>query len=357
VLKTWRRLRTAGVLGINQRQAEQAAYNPRRLYPLVDDKRRTKELALRAGMTVPALYGVIETQAQAARLDTFLRAHADFVIKPNHGSGGEGVLLISRLAEDRYATASGDTLDGHDLRLHVSNILGGMHSLGGQPDQALIEYYVQVDPLFEAISGGGVPDVRIVVFLGVPVMSMVRLPTRCSGGRANLHQGAIGVGIDLASGVTRTAVWRDQIIIRHPDTGVPVEGITIPRWADLLLQAARCYEMTGLGLQGVDIVLDRDLGPMMLELNARPGLSIQLANRCGLRPRLELVKRHAPDLRGVEQRVTFALHYLTQRGAIGSGSPALARPPVIPDRAGEAVGLEIGLGAAGTTREETVIGL
>ncbi|HBZ98517.1 MAG TPA: alpha-L-glutamate ligase-like protein, partial [Pseudomonas sp.] len=40
-----------------------------------------------------------------------------------------------------------------------------------------------------------VPDIRIIVLMGYPIMAMLRLPTRQSGGKANLHQGAIGVGV------------------------------------------------------------------------------------------------------------------------------------------------------------------
>ncbi len=43
-----------------------------------------------------------------------------------------------------------------------------------------------------------------------------------------------------------------------------------------------------------------------LELNARPGLNIQIANRSGLLPRLQLVERVDNELRGVEERIAFA---------------------------------------------------
>ncbi|MGD9305818.1 MAG: sugar-transfer associated ATP-grasp domain-containing protein, partial [Desulfobacterales bacterium] len=171
-----------------------------------------------------------------------------------------------------------------------------------------IEYRVQFDPVFEAISYQGVPDVRVIVFLGVPVMSMVRLPTCMSGGKANLHQGAIGAGIDITSGTTLTAVWRNDIVDEHPDTGNPVTGVRIPHWDTLLDIAARCHELTGLGYLGVDIVLDKDKGPLILELNARPGLSIQIANRSGLLPRLKLVEQLHTELVNLDDRLEFSKH-------------------------------------------------
>ena len=159
------------------------------------------------------------------------------------------------------------------------------------------------------------PDIRIIVFLGVPVMSMVRLPTRMSDGKANLHQGALGAGIDIATGETLTAVWGTEIVTKHPDTDKPVTGLVIPNWDSLLALAARCYEMTGLGYQGVDIVLDKDKGPLILELNARPGLNIQIANNAGLLGRLALVEQHHTNLRDLSQRICFAKeHFSAGRG-------------------------------------------
>jgi alpha-L-glutamate ligase-like protein len=127
-----------------------------------------------------------------------------------------------------------------------------------------------------------------------------------SGGKANLHQGAIAAGIDMASGTTLSAVWRNSIITEHPDTGNPVTDIKIPKWDTLLAIAARCYELTGLGYIGVDLVLDKDKGPLILELNARPGLSIQIANRTGLLPRLKLVEQHHEKLKDSKERVAFS---------------------------------------------------
>jgi len=302
-----RRLREKGVLGINRRNAEYILrYNPRHLYPLVDDKLLTKRLAEAAGIAVPELYGVVEIERQIASLPDLLREHPDFVIKPAQGSGGNGILVVSGRSKELYRKASGILMDKRDLAHHVSNILSGMYSLGGQPDKALIEYQVQFDPVFERIAYLGVPDVRIIIFLGVPVMSMVRLPTRMSDGRANLHQGAIGAGIDVATGKTLTAVWRNDIISEHPDTSNEVTGIQVPYWDRLLELAARCYELTGLGYVGVDIVLDKKKGPLVLELNARPGLNIQLANRTGLLHRLYKVEESRSELATVERRIAFA---------------------------------------------------
>ena len=264
------RLRASGVMGINWRNAEYTlVHNERRRYPLVDDKLETKRLADKAGVAVPPLYAVVQIEREIRNLPRKLADREDFVVKPARGSQGDGIAVVIGRWRGGYRLADGTTMTEADLAFHVSNILSGVFSLGGQPDRALVEYRVQFDPVFERITYRGVPDIRVIVFLGVPVMAMVRLPTRMSRGKANLHQGALGTGVDMATGTTLTAVWRDRIVDEHPDTGAPVAGVQIPDWDVLLEIAARGYELTGLGYVGVDLVLDRTKGPLVLELNAR----------------------------------------------------------------------------------------
>jgi alpha-L-glutamate ligase-like protein len=302
-----RRLAAMGVMGINRRNAEfTLLHNPRRLYPLVDDKLRTKEIAIRGGIPVPELYGVVQREHQVRELAARLAPYEEFVVKPAHGKGGDGILVIDGRANGRYRLAGGRLITQEELNHHVFSILSGLYSLGGQPDQALMEYRVHPDPVFEALSFQGVPDIRIIVFLGVPAMAMLRLPTRVSEGKANLHQGALGAGVDLATGVTLRAVWRQEIVGEHPDTGEKISGVQVPHWETLLTMATRSFELSGLGYLGVDLVLDRDLGPLLLELNARPGLAIQMANGGGLLHRLQLIEERHATLNSVAERVAFA---------------------------------------------------
>jgi len=303
----WRRLRALGVMGMNERNADFILpYNPRHHYPLVDDKRRTKELALAAGIAVPQLYAVIEIVHQIEGLPDVLMGYEEFVIKPAHGSGGEGIVVVAGRANGGYRLANGVLMSEDELGHHIANILSGMYSLGGLPDSALIEYRVDFNPLFENVSYQGVPDIRTVVFRGVPVLAMIRLPTRMSDGKANLHQGAVGVGIDLARGGTFSGVWHESVVDHHPDTGGTISGLEIPHWDSILELTARCYDLVGLGYLGVDIVLDRNLGPLMLEMNARPGLSIQIANKMGLLPRLRRLENMDFIPVAVEERVALA---------------------------------------------------
>ncbi len=306
--RLYHRLRKKGVLSLNQRNSDFVLkYNDRKRYPLVDNKLQTKMLAVEAKIAVPQLYALLKTEQQIKNLATILQPHNDFVIKPARGAGGDGILVITDKIHDRYRQINGKLLTQNELSYHLSCLLSGTYSLGGHADFAIIERRVIVDPIFQAISYEGVPDIRIITLLGYPAMAMVRLPTRFSGGKANLHQGAIGVGINLATGATTGGVSQNDIIDYHPDTLAPISGITIPHWDKILNVACSCYELTGLGYLGVDIVLDKIQGPLMLELNARPGLNIQIANRDGGLKRYRQIEVHAAKYKeGVLARIAYS---------------------------------------------------
>jgi len=302
-----RRLAELGILGMNRRNvAFIGKYNPRPNYKLVDDKLLTKQAALENNIPVPELYGVVETQYQVHQIVETLADFEQFAIKPAQGSGGKGILVIIGRNGDRYVKSSGVEIDGEEIRRHLSNTLAGLHSLGGRNDYALIEALIKFDRSLEQYSYEGVPDIRVIVFRGVPVMAMMRCATHASDGKANLHQGAVGVGLDIATGRSVQAVQHGVLVDRHPDTGASFEALRVPHWDRILDLAASCVEMVGLGYLGVDIVLDRELGPMLLELNARPGLAIQVANQAGLRHRLRTARRIAERTDDHHEKIALA---------------------------------------------------
>lgn len=305
-------LRAMGIMGMNQRNVRYIShYNERRYYPRVDDKLATKELATEYGIRVPELYGVIRYQHELKHLDRVLGEHRQFVVKPSQGSAGKGILVIVDRDGDRYIKPSGESVTLRDIKRHISNTLSGLYSLGGKDDKALIEYAIQFTEAFDGFSFQGVPDIRVIVFQGFPVMAMMRLSTKASDGKANLHQGAVGVGINVGDGTALRGVQFNRPIAKHPDTSRALCELVVPQWDELINISAQCYEMTELGYIGADVVLDKDLGPMILELNARPGLAIQTANGDGLLKRLERVE--ALGRKGLRmqpaERVAFAKHH------------------------------------------------
>jgi alpha-L-glutamate ligase-like protein len=304
------KLSEKGILGMNCRNLSYIGrFNDRKYFPLVDNKLSTKQIAARAGLKVPELLNVIRHQHEVETIEEILEGRSEFVIKPAQGSGGKGILVVHDRSESSFQKSNGDTISVADVKRHLSNIIRGLHSLGGRSDVAIIEELVQITPEFERLSHEGVPDIRLIVFKGFPVMGMLRLASVASDGKANLHQGAVGVGLDIGSGRSISAVQYDRPISRHPDTSEPLEGIVIPRWRDLLMLTSRCFEATQLGYLGCDIVIDGHKGPLLLEMNARPGLSIQIANDEGLLPRLEFIEAQQAQALNVGQRVDLAMEW------------------------------------------------
>lgn len=281
------------VLGMNSRNLQYVRpYNKKRARRLADEKLYSKRVLHKNGIAVPALLGRIRNYEELENFN-WNSLPGGFALKPNRGFGGEGILVVfarKKNRPDAWIKADGSMVTIEDLKAHIRNILDGSFSLANTPDVAFFEERLKLLKLFKPYSFKGIPDIRVIVFNRVPVMAMLRLPTRASSGKANLQQGAIGVGIDLATGITTSAIYGKGHPIEYiPDTSIPLSGIKIPHWKEILRLSVKAQEISGLGFLGADIAIDRDAGPVIIELNARPGLSIQLANSTGLKERLERV--------------------------------------------------------------------
>ena len=298
------KLKAKGILGMNARNFKYImAENKREFYPRVDDKKLSKKLAVEEGLAVPELICCLKYNHQVKELHEVLAKHKEFVVKPTKGSGGQGILVIVDKYEDGYVKASGSKISFIEFNRHISSTLTGLYSLGGQPDKVMVEKMVHFTDTFQNYTYQGVPDIRVIVFRGYPVMAMTRLSTKASDGKANLHQGAVGVGLHIHSGEPIQAVQFNQIVAKHPDTGHSFEKLRVPNWDEILLLAARGYEITELGYMGADIVLDKEKGPLVLELNARPGLAIQIANGKGLGNRLKAFEKITHRKQSPQKRV------------------------------------------------------
>ncbi|EED32949.1 putative alpha-L-glutamate ligase [gamma proteobacterium NOR5-3] len=301
-------LRSLGIVGMNQRNISFIGKNnQRKNYRLVDDKLLTKQIAIdKGGIPVPELYGVVSYLFEIESFLKKIRHRQSFVIKPVQGSGGKGILVVTGRDGDKYIKSSGARIDDSDIRHHITNTLAGLYSLGGRTDKAMVEGLIDFDPALKAYSYEGVPDIRVIVFQGVPLMAMMRCATHKSDGKANLHQGAVGVGLDIATGKSVCAVQNGVVVTEHPDTGAVLTTLQVPDWDKILELAASCNAMTGLGYIGADVVLDRQFGPMLLELNARPGLAIQVANQAGLRHRMVIAQAIVASTDDPAERISLA---------------------------------------------------
>jgi len=283
-------LRRGGILGINDRNVTYIVENnPRRLYPRLDNKLLTKQICQDRGIPVPETYGVLSAHGQLKNFSEKLGQLDEFVVKPANGAAGRGIVVIARREGDSFFTAGGREITVSDLRYHLSTIISGLYSLGGQEDSVILERRIVSHPTLMNLGVEGTPDIRVILYRGVPAMAMIRLPTTLSSGRANLHQGAVAAAIDLATGRTFGGVCDDRAITHHPDTKQLIAGIEIPAWRDLLDASMRLSDELEMGYVGVDFVIDAKTGPVVLEANARPGLAIQLAHRQGIVPRLQFI--------------------------------------------------------------------
>jgi len=296
-------LRSSGILGINDRNVSYIVENnPRQLYPRVDDKLLTKKICHERGIPVPETYGVLRVHSHLKQFFETLNQLNEFVIKPANGAAGRGILVIAQRNGTSFFTAGGREITASDLRYHLSTILSGLYSLGGQEDSVILERRIVSHPTIMNLAVEGTPDIRVILYRGVPAMAMIRLPTTQSSGRANLHQGAVAAAIDLSTGHTFGGVCGNRAITHHPDTKQPIAGIEIPAWRDVLDASMRLSDEIEMGYIGVDFVIDVKTGPVVLEANARPGLAIQLAHRQGIVPRLKFIDSLTPAQRTGDRR-------------------------------------------------------
>lgn len=285
-------MKLSSILGLNARsQLLTYPHNNKRGRRIAGSKLLTKRILAKAKIPVPEIYKKFKHPHDVIEFDWQSLPHS-FTLKPSKGFGGEGIIILKKKSENEkgWINSQGQEVSVDDLKLHTLDILEGAYSYGNFPDLAYIEEYVEVADTLKPFTYKGTPDIRVIVFNKVPVMAMLRLPTIESEGKANIHQGAIGVGIDIGSGTTTNAVWHGSLIKHKPRSKRKLKGIKIPHWDKILEIAILCQEASGLGYLGADMVIHPKRGPLVLELNSYPGLQIQLANMAGLKKRIERVE-------------------------------------------------------------------
>lgn len=301
---------------------------------IADSKYRTKKILDRAGVGVPELIVKIDSEQE---LDKFRweDLEGNFVVKPVLGFGGDGIIVVRKRGKwaGEWLKMDGGVVTSQDIRQHCLDILAGKYSLHGSLTSVLVEERIKIHPWFLAFTRSGTPDIRVIIYNRVPVMAMLRLPSEESKGKANLQQGGYGLGIDLATGITTYGIkGKGEEIKKIYDYKKKkyrkVNGIKIPFWKKILETSIVCQKaIPSLGFMGVDVVLDKEKGPMVLEVNARPGLSIQLCNKAGLKRRIEKIADL--EVKSVSHAV-FLTKYLFGEGFFEKVKDKNKRPIVEP---------------------------
>ena len=305
-------MKASNILGLNARAQISYRYNRNWGKSVANSKIQTEKVLVKAGIPTPKIYKKFLKPRDILKFD-WQTLPDSFALKPSRGLGGEGIIVIKKRSKDgeSWITTGRKKKTVEDLKLHTLDIFEGAYSLQYSSDVAFAQEYVGRHNAFRKFAYRGTPDIRIIIFNKVPVMAMLRLPTKDSGGRANLHQGAIAAGIDIATGITTKAIWYGAQIKYKPGTKRKLHGIKIPQWTKILEIAVKCSEVTRLGFLGVDIFLHPEKGPMVAELNAQPGFQIQLANEAGLKKRLDRIEDL--EIRDAEHGVNIAKILFAER--------------------------------------------
>ncbi len=270
------------VIGMNMRNLEYIyPNNARKDFPIADHKLYTKEVLRDSDVPLPKTLLNYSSFYELRNLEEELSKYNEFVIKPSHGAGGGGIIVVVDRNEAGWISAGGKQYSLEQIKTHITDIIFGVFSFG-LSDTAIIEERLIQHKEFSELSPFGLADIRLIVHHHQPVLCMSRIPTKKSDGRANLHQGAIGLGIDIESGITTHAILEDDSITHHPDTNVQLIGKQIPFWPRIVEISQNAATAVPLKYLGVDIAI-AEHSPMLLEINVRPGLQIQNANMTGMR--------------------------------------------------------------------------
>lgn len=276
-----------GILGINARNHLYVSrYNSTDAKKFADSKLYTKRFLQSRNLGVAKLYHVIKTYKELQGID-LKTLPKSFVLKPNRGYGGEGIIVIGERRGEKFVSVSGENYTAEELFYHCIDILDGKYAISGTHDYVIIEELLETHPDLKKIVNEGLPDLRVLVFNYVPIIAMLRVPTKASEGKANLHLGAIGVGIDLGTGKTTYGIQYNRYIRKFPN-GETIANFRIPEWNKILEISSQIQQISKIGYLAVDLAITKT-GIKVLEVNARAGLSVQVCNRAFLKTRLEKV--------------------------------------------------------------------
>ena len=298
------------ILTMNDRNFTYVSQNSIDAMRLADDKLATKNLMLENNISTPDLYQVFKNRNDLLNYD-FWKIPDDFVLKPNAWLWWEWIMVIvARKDKNTFISASGKEITISEIKNHIVETLEGWFSINGGSDLCLMEKRLILDPMFHDICYKWIPDIRVIVYKNIPVMAMVRLPTKMSEWKANLHLWWVWAWIDIVTGITNHAVMLWKQIEINPDTSNPVTWVQIPHWEKVLETAVRSQQVSGISYLWADIVIDKELWPVILELNARPWLAIQISNMEPLKSRLLKVENENP--KDFQEAINIAKNYFNK---------------------------------------------
>lgn len=255
---------------------------------LADSKLKTKEFLKSKWVSVPETLVIVKKHEEINN-EMIEKLEIPFVVKPNNWYWWKWILIFEKKdALWNFITKDWDVYSKNKLFSHLAYILDGFFSLSWLRDRVLIEKKISLDPQIELLGKYGLPDIRVIVYNMVPVMAMLRVPTKESWWKGNLHAWACWVWIDIWTGKL-TFISKKWKIVKSIPWIWDIRWIKLPFWDDVLRIAVSVQKHTKIKFLWCDIVLDKEFWPLLLEMNVRPWLEIQVVNRTPLKTRLEKV--------------------------------------------------------------------
>ena len=282
--------KTYGLLWQNARNLKYIkGFNSKMAKKLADSKLKTKDFLRSKWIPVPNTLAILSKYEEITD-DMISKLQPPFVIKPNAGFWWKGIIVIDKLDSSwNFVSNTSQVYTGKDIHSHLLNVLDWFFSLSWSRDRIIIEKKIEINDEVQILGKYGLPDIRIIVFNMVPVMAMLRVPTAKSWWKANLHSWACAAWIDIWTGKL-TYITQYSKIIKSIPWIWDVRGLVLPDWDTMLEMAVRVQKETNIWYLGCDIVMDNKDGPLLLEMNIRPGLEVQVANLARLKDRLEKVE-------------------------------------------------------------------
>lgn len=274
-------------------------FNPDRGIRLANNKEQTKKFLSQRSIPVPKTFIHIKTRQEWFHFDAWELPVKSFVVKPNKGSKWQGIFVVNdyrkreniqtkkttlgkinlyekQIEDFGYEfSIGGKRINEIDFKKKAGGIFQGLFSSLGKPDTMLVEDKLIPWAEFELFCQYGLADLRIIMFNLVPVIAMLRVPTKESGGKANLAQGGIGLGVDVVTGKINTLYWQGKSYTSaFPEEWSQFKNKKIPYRQEILEYSANAQYFVNSWYLGMDWVVTSKW-PKLLEINARAWLEIQ----------------------------------------------------------------------------------
>lgn len=147
-------------------------------------------------------------------------------------------------------------------------------------EKSIVQDVLAQDPRVAAFSPSSVNTFRVVTMMTPrDEVLIVNASFRTGVGGAwvdNWSAGGVSVGVDCPKGTLKAFAYdkKSNRYAAHPTSGIVFEGFPVPEWEGIKATAAAIQSaLPFYRLMGLDLALDRDGAPVLIEINGAPDLA------------------------------------------------------------------------------------